>query len=368
MLQQHDRVAVFSDVHWGKGRDSSTKLEISERFVHWLAEELSVHGIKAAVFCGDWFDNRHSLNVNTINKAYESLRMLCSVAEVYAIVGNHDCHFKNTNRVHSLTQFRDIPNLTLVEQAADIRMANGKRALMCPWQWDVESALLSGEYYDYLFGHWELNGAALNGMVSTGSAYGLRDLLKLAPRVLAGHYHINKEYPFDNGTVWTLGCPYELDWGDVGNPKGFYVLDTRTDRVEFHENDASPKHVKLHLSRLKNGTQKVSRSMLEGNYVKIVVDQDYSYEEITRLMAAFQKASPLQIDPPDFVFSFSKSLLDGVNVTDRKEINISKLDYVMNFIDGIEPADGQTIDKVELKRLIGLYYAQAESGQAEVEQ
>ena len=90
MLQSHDRVAVFSDVHWGKGRDSSTKLEISERFVHWLAEELRVNGIGAAVFCGDWFDNRHSLNVNTINKAYESLRMLCSVAEVYAIVGNHD--------------------------------------------------------------------------------------------------------------------------------------------------------------------------------------------------------------------------------------------------------------------------------------
>ena len=42
--------------------------------------------------------------------------------------------------------------------------------------------------------------------------------------VFSGHYHTRS----DNGRIYYLGNPYEMFWNDVGDRRGFTILDTET--------------------------------------------------------------------------------------------------------------------------------------------
>ena len=55
---------------------------------------------------------------------------------------------------------------------------------------------------------------------------------------------------YKQGTITYLGSPYQLDWSGVNEPKGFHVLDIKTEAMEFVENNVSPQHKKILLSEL----------------------------------------------------------------------------------------------------------------------
>ena len=353
-----DRVAIFSDIHWGKGRDSTVKLDIANKFVDWFITDIKAKGIDTVLFLGDWFDNRHSVNVNTINHSYLALKKICSVAYVHMIIGNHDCHFKNSNKVHSLAPFDEIKNLTVYDDPQEVMFASGKTALFCPWQW--ESKQHADKRFDYLFGHFEMNGIMLCGGVTSGCHFEMADMVKMSPKIFSGHYHLAREYKLNTNDIITVGCPFELDWGDIGNTKGYYTLDTKYDTHCHIKNDLSPKHFKIYLSKIKDGSQKLSKKLIEGNYIRVVVDQEYNYSDLTKLTSVLSKGNPLQIDPPDFVFSFSKNCFNGIDQTDSGDFHLSKADYIMKFIDKMEIDEAQKIDKEKLKEMIKSYYNSCE--------
>lgn len=59
-----------------------------------------------------------------------------------------------------------------------------------------------------------------------------KELFKKFQLVFSGHYHTRS----NDGQVYYLGNPYQMYWNDVGDIRGFNVIDTETYEMEFIQN------------------------------------------------------------------------------------------------------------------------------------
>lgn len=343
------KVAIFTDTHWGKSRDNVKKLQISEKFTKYFIKVLKSRDIKTVFFLGDFFDNRNAINVHTGNTAYDSLKLLCENFNVYMVVGNHDLYFKNSVEINSLNQFKDIDNLTIIEKTTEIDF-KGKSGLLCPWHFNIND--YKDKHYDYLFGHFEMNGAALCGATFEGGDYKMSKLTTISPLVFSGHFHIRKHYDFKNGKVITIGSPYQLDWGDADNDRGFYILDTQLAEYEFIENTKSPIHHKIHWSLVQNKKQKITKKDIKDNYIKLIVDAEYDYQEVMKVAEQINLCEPLSCIV-EYVFSVNRGLLGELKLS-KTEFKMTKLQYIIKYIEKLDIQ--KNLDKNQLIKKARQYY------------
>jgi len=323
------KVAMFSDLHWGKSRDSDVKLESAKKFIDWFIELIKERNIKDVLFLGDWFDNRNLISVKTQNYSYEALRKFSENGiNLYMIVGNHDAYFKDTIEVNSIKHYNDIPHIHPVEELTKIHFApTDKYGLMCPWDTYREM----DEKFDVMFGHYEFKGAYLVGTVSK-HGMNIDDLFENAPLIFGGHYHISADYQHENGRVVTLGCPLQLDWGDFENDKGVYILNTEDMTFEFIKNKISPKHIRIYWTHIKEKTEKFDT--ITGNYVKFVVDSKPKFEHIMKVLNIINSKDPIKTCEPEFVYNKNINILEGVDISDESDsvLTMSKLEYMEKYI------------------------------------
>ena len=74
-----------------------------------------------------------------------------------------------------------------------------------------------------VMGHLELNGFAVNNMVTMDHGTPA-DIFKRFEKVFSGHFHTRSHQE----DIHYLGNPYELYWHDVEETKGFHFFDTET--------------------------------------------------------------------------------------------------------------------------------------------
>ncbi len=339
-----NKIAIFTDIHWGHKKDNVNKLKFTQEFVKFLIKECKKRKIESIMFLGDFFDNQTSINIQTLNVAYNNLKVLCQNFKVYMILGNHDLFLKNNTKIHSVKPFNEIENLEIISENTVIDF-NGRQGLMCPWGFE-----LVNEEYDYLFGHFNVNGAELCGSIYKNGRYTMKELTDIAPLVFSGHFHLRKEYSTKNGKLITVGCPLEVDWGDYNNTKGFYILDTQTKEYEFVENTFSPKHIKILWSERTD----VNFNSIKDNYIKLVVDEEYQYQDVLELMNEIKLHNPLTANI-EYVFSVNKNLLGEIKVS-KKEINMNKISYIYKFLESMEEQVEQDIDWQSVKNRTEEYY------------
>ena len=107
-----------------------------------------------------------------------------------------------------------------------------------------------------------------------------------------------------------------MDFSDVGNSKGYHILDVEDGSVAFYENTVSPNFIKLHVSSLKS----LDKDLIENNIVKLVVDKELDEKKLDKLQSAIVKLAPWQFTTEHNV---SSKTLDDVEVVDS--INISDM-------------------------------------------
>ena len=82
---------------------------------------------------GDIFDSRKSIDLQSLEWSKRVVFEPLKKNNVYAIVGNHDCYYKNTNDVNSPELLlRNYPNINVYSKATEIEL-NGFKILMLPW-------------------------------------------------------------------------------------------------------------------------------------------------------------------------------------------------------------------------------------------
>jgi DNA repair exonuclease SbcCD nuclease subunit len=174
------------------------------------------------------------------------------------------------------------------------------------------------------------------------------DVLSKCNLIFSGHFHKRQHRKYDNGEIIYTGNPFEMDFNDIGDQKGYYILDLGSKNIqyEFFKNNISPTHVKVNLSSLQTLKNIAKKKGWSNIAVKIVIDKDIKSNLLDKIIASINFESPFSFTT-DYLNKFS--IGDNINITNEfGDLNIKQC--IIEYIDSldIEDKDEVTIKTIHL--------------------
>lgn len=257
--------ALLGDIHFGKNGFSMETYEnqiafYKNQFFPYLIE----NKIKRVITSGDFFDHRTRQDVNLLLRVKKDFLDFFekNKIELIVILGNHDLYFKNSKEVYTLELFDNYKCLNIIKEPTILKI--GKI------DWELFPWMLEDDTFEpktkHLIGHFEINGFNMVGNFTC--TFGMNpSSLKTMEKVLSGHFHLKQE----KGPITYLGTPYSMDWNDVNDNKGFYVLNNDGD-IEFIENNISINYYEFEAQTIESIVKYYDKN-----------NKEYSLEEINNL-------------------------------------------------------------------------------------
>lgn len=232
------KILNLGDWHLGVKADDEWIRGIQIDGIKQAIEYSKKNGITTWIQYGDIFDVRKAITHKTMEFAREIVQMLDDAGiTLHTVVGNHDMHFKNTLTPNASTELlAKYPNVKVYDKPTTVDF-DGCLIDLIPWMCEENT----GEILEHIktssasfcVGHWELNGFYFyKGMKSHGLE---PDFLKTYKEVWSGHFHTISEA----ANVRYIGTPWTLTAGDENDPRGFWMFDTETERMEFIPNNTT---------------------------------------------------------------------------------------------------------------------------------
>lgn len=226
------KLLLIGDLHHGEQGNSEKYNNQLLDFYEWCIETFGSTTDKVVQF-GDYFHNRDSINVLTLNYGIAGAKMLgghWGIDSSYVLGGNHDIYYSDRLDVSSLASIE--PYMTVIDEFATI--CNGE-ILLAPWiatpeMWDQ---MIGIEGPSICFGHFELNGFKMNDAYVMESGYSAATLESKFELTLSGHYHSKQE----KGSVKFIGTPLPITMNEANEEHGVYTYDTETKELVFHVYD-----------------------------------------------------------------------------------------------------------------------------------
>ena len=222
------KVAIITDTHYGARKGSKHLHDYFEMFYRDIFfPSLEEHKIDTIIHMGDIFDSRKAIDLQSLEWSKKVVFEPLKKYKVHALIGNHDCYYKNTNHVNSPELLlKDYPNIKTYSKAAEISLDKLK-ILLLPWinseNYEETEKLIKKSKAKVAMGHLEVNGfkATRGHMMESGMDV---KIFSKFEKVYSGHFHTRS----DDGQIFYLGNPYEMFWNDVNDPRGFHLFDTKT--------------------------------------------------------------------------------------------------------------------------------------------
>lgn len=313
---KQSKVAIFSDLHLGVHQDSIVWHETALAWCDWFVEDLTKRGITDIFFLGDFFHYRSDISVSTLHIAAQILQKLKNFNMVF-IVGNHDAFYKDRSDVNSLSILNGRKNITVIDAATETTLF-GKKVLFLPWGANIDSV----NEVDIMFGHLEIESFKMNSFKSCDHGAKSANLLEKADLVMTGHFHLRDERKYNDGTIVYVGNPFEMDFGDAGSTKGYYILDIPSSTYTFYENKLSPKHKKITLTELtshKSLSGEDVKKLVNNSIIKLVIDKKAKEDGIEALIKKMNEFKP-------FSFSVDYSLFNNSITVDDHNYEAAGVD------------------------------------------
>ena len=222
------KIAIITDTHYGARKGSKHIHDYFELFYkNVFFPSLEEHNIDTVIHMGDIFDSRKAIDLQSLEWAKKVVFEPLKKYKVHAIIGNHDCYYKDTNYVNSPELLlNDYSNITTYSELAEINI-DGLGILLIPWinssNYDNAKNVIQNCKSKIAMGHLEMNGfqATRGHVMENGMEVNVFDNFT---RVYSGHFHTRS----NDGKIYYLGNPYEMFWNDVNDPRGFHIFDTET--------------------------------------------------------------------------------------------------------------------------------------------
>jgi DNA repair exonuclease SbcCD nuclease subunit len=303
---------------------------------------------------GDVFDRRKYVNFNILDSVQKHYidPIVENDIEVVTTVGNHDVYWKNTNNVNSVNQlFGAHKNFKVFTEPTYVKF-DGLDVLLMPWingeNHEKAMSMIANSKANILMGHLEIQGFYYyrGGKCETGLD---KKIFKNFDMVLSGHFH----HRHDDGTIFYLGCPYEMTYADLNDPKGFHVFDTEKLTLKFIQNPNKMFHKIYYDDRNKTFDELVGKSKLNKfakRYVKVVVSHKtdpYIFDQFIEKM--------YQVGPANI------SIVENYVIDDTSDGDIMSQDtltILQNYVDCI---DTNGLDKGKMKDIVRNLYLEASS-------
>lgn len=328
-----NNVAIISDIHLGLHQANNMWHKISLDYAAWLRDQLHSKNIKDILVLGDIFDNRNEVAVPTLHLAYNFFKILEDF-NIIMITGNHDCYYSKRTDVHSIATLDDWSNIKVIDKLLSVNLF-GKTLTFCPWSTSIDDMPPS----DIIFGHFEINSFKMNGSHMCEHGINAQELLKKSSLILTGHFHNTEDRQYKNGRVIYVGSPYQQNWGESNEPKGFYILDIQNSAIDFIPNDFSPRHIKIKLSEL-IAVGKITDNLkkeFEGNIVNFIIDKEIDQDKVDKLLSKLYSLKPLSIKSENILFKTNI-------ISSEEEISFEGIDIkhdIIQYINELEEVENK---------------------------
>lgn len=268
------KITIFSDIQFHAWQEFSRVLPNARnsRFQDQLnvLEEIFQYSVKEKtdllIHCGDLFESMtekidKQVFLTVYNKFVEFSK---NKIIVVLLPGNHD-YLTKTETSHILEPFKEIENVFVIDKAG-VEFAEDVALGFIPYtgfnfiekvkEIKERMALVSdgiAEYkHKYLFTHQGVNGAKVGPRdILMKNEYNYQDFgVDFFDLIFCGHYH--KMQIFGAGFI-IVGSSLQKDFGERGDIKGFWVLDTKLNpqRPKFIETQ-SPRFFKTNISKVED--------------------------------------------------------------------------------------------------------------------
>lgn len=360
------KIGIFTDCHFGVGKDSTLRLNETKKCFKWIIKTFKENKVDYIIFCGDLFDSRFSINVQTLNYAIECVEELANnFQKLFLIIGNHDTFYKNNNNTNSITFLSKLSqneNIIIVEDKPYFIQIQNKSLGLFPWGFDLNQLKEIDHYQcvDYGFGHFEVNGIEQTGSISTGAKYHYKDLAKISPVIFSGHYHNSTTYKYNNNIVYMLGDPLQLNWGEFNKDKFIYTFDCINDIFQSYKNNINSRFEKIYYSQIDQNkyTEQQLKYICKNNFIKFVIDVKYQFENVLKYTDILKNLKPLSLEI-EYLISLTSDIIlestDEIVKSNSKDNKTYLKEYIKKLYNQIEQID-QQINLNTLNQLIDQYY------------
>lgn len=348
------KAAIFSDIHFGKSKDNPLILKSQLNYINWLSDKCTENKVDTIIFCGDWFDNRSEISVETLNAAYNVVTSLSQKFDIVFIIGNHDTALKNTNHINSIKYYEQIKNVWVYDKEYTQSVGYNKMLLFAPWNTDINKH----DNITFAFGHFDYAGAALYKSTHNKGNYSLSDILKKFKYSFSGHFHICKDYSSNENKFFNVGSPIELDWGDYENEKYLYIIDFYSEEITKIKNTISPTHRRYFWSLLMSKKQLLSKRDVEGNYVELVIDDKYDFNTVRKVIDVISSCNPIEKCHVDYTYNNIKEIINTKTDDQDSNVKLDKIDYITKYINSIDNDKVDSITKKSVIECMQNYYQQ----------
>lgn len=325
-----DKICCISDVHIGVHQNSLVWHETALKWAEWLKSELLKKKIKDIFILGDLYHYRDEIAVNTIHVANQILK-LWEDFNIVILVGNHDSFYKDRTDVNSLSILNGWKNIKVISELYQCTIL-GKKVSFVPWGADISKL----EKADVMFGHLEIESFKMHSYKLCDHGIKSTALLDKADLIMSGHFHLRDERKYDNKTILYIGNPFEMDFGDIEDTKGYYILDFNDLSYKFFENTISPKHKKIAISELSKFVALSAadiKTNIQNNIVKILIDKNIQTDDIDLLIQKLSAHQPFNLSV-DYSLYNNSVIINEDQACDISGVDMSKA--IEEFIDVLD--------------------------------
>jgi len=348
------KVGIITDTHFGGKNDNLQFADFQRRFYEEsFFPILRGENVSTIIHLGDVFDRRKYTNFQSLSLAKEMFFEPARDFKIHMLVGNHDCYFKNSNHINSISlTCSEYDNITVYQDIPELIDIAGHYIFLIPWisagHHPAALNMIQKAKADIVMGHLEINGSEM--VPGLYCDHGLdRELFKRYERVFSGHYHTQQ----DDGHIRYLGAPYEITWNDYNTAKGFHIYDTSTRDFEFYQN---PHRMFKKIFYDDSQTDVLNMDLTEyaNTYVKIFVVNKTDFYTFDKFVDKCYKEGDFY--ELKIVEDFSD--LDPNSIADEALEEVEDtLTLLEKYVDEI---DSQSLDKKKLNRLLKMLYIESQ--------
>ena len=293
--------------------------------------------IKNFVISGDLLHGKSIIYASAQNIMLEFFKKYQSL-NFYVIDGDHDISGKGIDVVSALKSLETIDNVKWIGFDKIYNMEN-EGILFLPYSYTLPEKIK--EYKSkILISHFGLSEGMLNSGMSIVSDVSMKDLEERYQLVLLGHYHRPQEIIRDNISLYYVGSPIQLDWGEKNDEKRFLIVDTETLDVKSIPLKNYKKHIEIEVNadNVDDALKSANEARDAGNHVKVIMTETV---DITKIQKEFVIIDKTEKDITDRGITSSMSQMDKfikyLNIKEIPENN--RNDYInkaKNIIDKVE--------------------------------
>lgn len=292
------KIALITDTHYGIRSDNINILDHQKVFFDDVFfPYLKKNEITNVVHLGDLVDRRKYINYNTLSRMRSDfLTPLTQITQqTVLIAGNHDVYYKDNNNLNALRELLgEYPISVHIDPAEYI--VGESSILLLPWICRENEArsiqAIKKSKSQVCFGHLQLQGFEMHK--GSFAEDGLnKELFKKFDIVCSGHFHHKSSY--DN--INYLGCPFQMNWGDYGDTKGFHIFDTKTRNLTFIPNPYSLFHKIEYNDKVMTFEDILSRdfSKFKTSFVRIIVKNKDNPFWLDTFIEKLEEVEPISI-------------------------------------------------------------------------